>query len=73
MRGDARWQAMPRLAQLLRVAVDPRVVLPAFVASSPGGVCATASVQAHRRVTATTASVEISSPRSARLAHPLKK
>ena len=40
---------------------------------SAGGVWATASVKAQRRVTSTTASVEISRPRSARKVQPLKK
>ena len=43
------------------------------VAAWPGGVCETASVKAHRRVTSTTASVEIARSRSGLLAQPLKK
>src|SRR5712692_5164930 len=67
---------MPLLPQLLLVEINPGLFPAACLLaalSALGGVWATARVNAHRRVTSTPARVAISSPRSARLAQPLKK
>jgi hypothetical protein len=70
MRGGQRGRGARRggLEQSTRLSAGAAVV-----ACSPGGVGATASVKAPRRVTSTPARVVISHPRSARLAPPWQK
>src|SRR5215813_12933222 len=70
---DARRQAMPMRMQLLLIEVDPCLFLRRLRGLLTRRRLRDGQGKAHQRVTSTTASVDISSPRSARLAQPLKK
>jgi hypothetical protein len=71
--GDTRRQAMPRLAQWLRVEGDPGFFRLSLCGCLARRRLALARVPAPRRVTSTTARVAISRPRAARLAQPWKQ